>query len=292
MNTYDVVLLGHYTKDTIISAAGTRIVDGGAFNYGAHAAARMGLKTAAVTRLAGGDSAFLDELRRLGVDVYVTYTPQSTSLTLEYPSLDPDERVLYVSSSAGPFTCAEVEDISCEALLVGASLRGEVPREVLEAVRPRVRLLALDVQGFIRVEQDGRLVYAPWPEQSEILSMVDILKTDAVEAEFLTGERDIFRAAKRLAEFGPSEVVLTHRSGILLYVEGRFLEAEFRPAKLVGRSGRGDTCVASYVGKRLSGPAHEALVWAAALTSLKLEAEGPFRRPIQDVLDLINREYT
>ena len=87
MNTYDVVLLGHYTKDTIISAAGTRIVDGGAFNYGAHAAARMGLKTAAVTRLAAGDSAFLDELRRLGVDVYVTYTPQSTSLTLEYPSL-------------------------------------------------------------------------------------------------------------------------------------------------------------------------------------------------------------
>ena len=109
-------------------------MDGGAFNYGAHAAARMGLKTAAVTRLAAGDSAFLDELRRLGVDVYVTYTPQSTSLTLEYPSLNPDERVLYVSSSAGPFTCAKWRTYLAKRSWL-ASLRGEVPREVLEAVR-------------------------------------------------------------------------------------------------------------------------------------------------------------
>ena len=32
---YDIVFLGHYTKDTIVSSSGTRIFDGGAFNYGA-----------------------------------------------------------------------------------------------------------------------------------------------------------------------------------------------------------------------------------------------------------------
>ena len=41
---YDIAFLGHYTKDTIVSAEGLRVVDGGAFNYGSHAAARMGLK--------------------------------------------------------------------------------------------------------------------------------------------------------------------------------------------------------------------------------------------------------
>jgi hypothetical protein len=40
---FDIVFLGNYTKDTIVSAAGTRVVDGGAFNYGAHVAAVMGL---------------------------------------------------------------------------------------------------------------------------------------------------------------------------------------------------------------------------------------------------------
>ena len=50
---YDVLFLGHYTKDTIVLAQGTRLVDGGAFNYGAHVAVRMGLRVAAITRLAG-----------------------------------------------------------------------------------------------------------------------------------------------------------------------------------------------------------------------------------------------
>jgi len=39
---YDIVFLGHYTKDTIVSASGTRVVDGGAVFYGANVAARMG----------------------------------------------------------------------------------------------------------------------------------------------------------------------------------------------------------------------------------------------------------
>ena len=52
MKNYDIVCIGNYTKDTIISSAGTKQVDGGAVNYAAHAAARLGLRVAVVTRLA------------------------------------------------------------------------------------------------------------------------------------------------------------------------------------------------------------------------------------------------
>ena len=47
--SFDIAFVGHYTQDTIVSASGTRVVDGGAFNYGAHVAARMGLRVAAVS---------------------------------------------------------------------------------------------------------------------------------------------------------------------------------------------------------------------------------------------------
>jgi len=57
---YDIAFLGHYTKDTIVSSAGTRVVDGGAFNYGSNVAARMGLKVAAITRLAQEDHRVVD----------------------------------------------------------------------------------------------------------------------------------------------------------------------------------------------------------------------------------------
>jgi len=67
---YDIAFIGHYTKDTIVSSSGTRVVDGGAFNYGAHVAARMGLKVAAVTRLAEEDFHVVEKLKHLGVDVF------------------------------------------------------------------------------------------------------------------------------------------------------------------------------------------------------------------------------
>ena len=60
---YDIAFIGHYTKDTIISSAGTRVVDGGAFNYGANIAARMGLKVAAITRLAKEDFSVVEKLK-------------------------------------------------------------------------------------------------------------------------------------------------------------------------------------------------------------------------------------
>jgi sugar/nucleoside kinase (ribokinase family) len=288
--TFDIAFLGHYTKDTIVSAQGTRVVDGGAFNYGSHAAIRMGLKVAAITRLARDDFHVVDELKALGVQVFAEATPHSTCLRLEYPSSNPDERVIYITSSAGPFTPSEVVGISAKAFVIGASVRGEVPVEVIRELRKKETLISVDLQGFIRVVRDGKLSFEAWPEKERVLSMVDVLKTDAVEAELLTGEKDIRVAAKRIAHWGPREVVLTHRDGVLVYDGDAFHEADFFPKKLVGRSGRGDTCVASYVARRLIGPPSEAVLWAAALTSLKMEAEGPFKRDIREVEELIQEK--
>jgi len=289
---YDIVFLGHYTKDTIVSAEGLRVVDGGAFNYGSHAAVRMGLKVAAITRLAQEDLKVADELKALGVAVFAKLTPESTCLRVEYPTSNVDDRILYVTRSAGPFAIAEVKDISARAFVIGASVRGEVPLAVIETLRKKDALIAVDLQGFIRVVQDGRLVFQDWPEKEEILSKVDTVKTDAVEAEFLTGQKDMRVAARQIADLGPKEVVLTHRDGVLVYEGDRFHEARFHPETLTGRSGRGDTCIASYMARRLNAPPHEAMIWAAALTSLKLDSEGPFRRDIREVEALIRKKYS
>lgn len=288
---YDVALLGHYTKDTIASASGTRIVDGGACNYGANVAARMGLKVAVVTRLAKEDFHVVEELVRLGVDVFARATPESTCLRLEYPTTNVDERIIYVKSTAGPFTPAEVEALRARAILIGASMRGEVGLDVIEELGKKDALLAADVQGFIRVEREGVLVPEPWPQKEQVMAYLDVLKADAVEAYFLTDESDIRVAAQMLADLGPSEIVVTHGDGVLVYADGQFHEAGFFPRNLVGRSGRGDTCFAAYVAKRLTASPAEATIWAAAVTSLKMEGEGPFRKEMGEVKELIRRMY-
>jgi len=246
---YDIAFIGHYTKDTIVSTSGTRIVDGGAFNYGANVAARMGLKVAAITRLAEEDFRVVEKLKHLGVDVFAHISPQSTCLRLEYPTSNVDKRVIYVTSSAGPFTPAEVEKIQAKAIVIGASMRDEVSLQVIEELAKKKTILAADVQSFIRVNDNGKLIPKEWPEKQSILSRLDILKTDAVEAEMLTGTSNIREAARKIADLGPREVVITHRNGLLVFANGRFYEEDFFPKKLIGRSGRGDTCIASYAAR-------------------------------------------
>jgi len=289
---YDLVLIGNYTKDTIVSASGTRVVDGGGFNYGAHAAVLAGLRVATVTRLAREDSHIVSALEDLGVSVFPTFTPSSTHLRLEYPSADVDERTITVTHSAGPFGKTDVQQLQARAFLINASFRGEVGLELIKALKAKNAILGADVQGFVRsVSPDGRLTGDEWEEKEEVLSRIDILKTDAVEAEILTGETDIRSASHALKDLGPREIVLTHRDGILVLSEGTFHQAPFLPRELVGRSGRGDTCMASYLSRRLTASPQEATIWAAAVTSLKLEKEGPVRRSAEEVEKLIKCRY-
>jgi sugar/nucleoside kinase (ribokinase family) len=286
---FDIAYIGHYTKDIIVYPDLTRTVDGGAFNYGANVAVRMGLKTAVVTRLAREDWHVVEELQRLGVTVFARATPASTLLRLSYPTGNLDERTIELMSSAGPFTLDDVAELQAKTFAIGASVRGEVPAPVVEALAEKGGVLALDVQGFIRVVRDGTLTFDDWPGKESILRHVTVLKTDAVEAEALTGERDRHAAAERLAAFGPREVLLTHSDGVLVYHDGVCDEAPFVPREVRGRSGRGDTCTSAYLSRRLTASPAEAVAWAAAVTSLKLEAEGPFRREVAEVEALYRR---
>jgi sugar/nucleoside kinase (ribokinase family) len=290
-NLYDVVYIGNYTKDTIVSPSGTRYVDGGGSRYAAYAAARLGLKVAVVTRLAEEDIHVVEQFEQDGIDCFPTYTPQSTLMKLEYPTADPDQRQLSVAGYAGAITVDEIKALQMRSAVIGSSLRGEVGLDVIRRLKEKKVTVAADMQGYVRVLRGRELRYEPWNEMRETLAYLDILKSDAVEAEFLTGQADIFEAARAYASMGPKEIVLTHKDGVLVLADGQCHELGFYPASLDGRSGRGDTCIGTYAAMRLTRDPLEAGIWAAAVTSLKMETLGPFNRPIADVEALIQARY-
>ena len=157
---YDLVILGNYTKDTIVSPAGTRFVDGGGFNYGAHVAAMMGLKTAAVTRLAREDIRVVHALTQLGVDVYPTYTPHSTLMRLLLSDDQPRRAPSAVTAIAGPFTPDQFTALQGRVFLINASTRGEVDLDVILALKKKGGWLVADAQGYVRIiAPDGTLKY-------------------------------------------------------------------------------------------------------------------------------------
>lgn len=290
---YDVIYAGNYTKDTIITPDGIRVVDGGGMNYAANVGARLGIKAAVITRLAKEDQHVVDAIQLAGIDCYPFFSDYSTLMTLEYKTKDVDNRNLYVKSTAGTILPDYLDDFQAKAIAVSPSLRGEVEPDFFSILRERTdALLAVDVQGFVRVLRDETLVYEPWPEMPEVLKNLDILKSDAVEAEFLTGEIDIEKAAAIYAGMGVKEIVLTHTDGVLIYADAKNHHFQFHASSMAGRSGRGDTCMGSYVAKRLTLPPLEAGKWAAAATSLKVERVGVFNRPINEVEAFIDRYYS
>ena len=289
--TYDLICIGNYTKDTIISPTGTRYVDGGAMNYSAHAANQLGLKVAVVTRLAKEDQRVVDKFLSSGIDCFFTYTPSSTTMKLEYPTNDPDLRHLSVASTAGSISHTDVENVHTCAAVIGSSFRGEVGLDVIQTLREKNVFMAADMQGFVRVLRGQTLVYESWDDMKETLVYLDVLKSDAVEAEFLTGEADIYKAAQKFSQLGAKEIVLTHKDGLLVFTGSEFHSVGFYPENLDGRSGRGDTCIGAYVAMRLSLDPREAGIWAAAVTSLKMGKLGPFDRSVSEVEELLRVKY-
>ena len=243
----------------------------------------MGLKVAVVTRLSAADHAIVDELEGMGVTVFPTFTPESTNLRIVYPGTDLDKRQIFNTRFAGAFTRQEVACIESRAFHIGASLRGEVPIEVVQAIHEKGARVSLDVQGFIRVKANGELISAPWQEMPQVLGLVNLLKTDVTEITYLTDEGDMRRAATTLAALGPSEIIVTYNAGVLVLADGQFYESPWLVGEIKGRTGRGDTCTAAYLGKRLSASPAEATRFTAAVTGRKLEAPGPFRGDIREI---------
>jgi sugar/nucleoside kinase (ribokinase family) len=124
---------------------------------------------------------------------------------------------------------------------------------------------------------------------ADVLRDVTYLKLDDAEAEVLVGETDLGHAARAMAAFGPREIVLTHGHGLIVWAAGAIHEARFVPSIVRGRTGRGDTCFATYVAARLEMAPAQACRFAATVTSLKMEHPGPFRGTRAEVARVLPR---
>ena len=127
------------------------------------------------------------------------------------------------------------------------------------------------------------MAFHDWAEKKQYLPVIDYLKTDAAEAEILTGLTDRAEAAKLLHSWGAKEVLITHNTEVLAYDGVTTYTCPIKARNLSGRTGRGDTTFAGYINERLTADIPTALRFATALVSLKMETPGPFTGTRADV---------
>jgi sugar/nucleoside kinase (ribokinase family) len=282
----DILFLGHFAVDRNVVDGVAEIASGGGVYYGGIAAARLGARVAVVTRLRAEDFPRLDAFRKSGVEVFATAAPDTSGIENSYSSADMERRVCVPLGFAGPFAPEDIPDVATHIIAVVPIIAGEVDLRLLKRLASRGPV-ALDVQGFVRVRVGDQLLFRPWAEMAEGLAHVTYLKVDRAEAEALTGETDLAVAAVKLADFGPREILLTQSSGVMVFANGQTHFASFTPRSLAGRTGRGDTCFATYLTKRLASSPEEACRWAGVVTTLKQEQPGPWNGALADVAALL-----
>nr|MCR5041973.1 carbohydrate kinase family protein [Clostridia bacterium] len=151
---------------------------------------------------------------------------------------------------------------------------------------------ALDVQCMLRHRSpDGSLYFEDWADKKEWLPRIDLLKTDAAEAEILTGLTDRYKAAELLCSWGAREVMITHNDEVIVCNGSETYACPIRSRSLAGRTGRGDTCFGAYIAERLDHGMESSLLTATAAVSLKMEKAGKFSATREELDEYIRLLY-
>ena len=290
----DIVIIGHLAKDIIEVDGKSYISLGGAVYYGGICGSHMGLKVTIITRLKKEDYQFLEIFQKKRIKYHAHPSEETSGLKNIYSSENMEFRDYKPLGFAGLFKKEEIPELNTRFFVIGSIVAGEIDLELLDYIKRKYpKNLCLDIQGFIRFRDDKNVFYSTLSlkEKQEVISKIDVLKLDQTEAEVLTSRKNISSAAKELATFGPNEILITHERGVSLYTDTNTYNYPWKNNGSIGRTGRGDTALISYLGSRIHKNPKDALKFAAALTSLKMESPGPFDLPLYHVEDLIKKEY-
>jgi len=293
MKKYDVTFIGHMCYDEVIPYGGEPIVaPGSAVLCGAMVAARVGKKVAAVVKMNPAEEEILNPMKEVGVDTYLIPSDVTTYSKVVHESENVDERKITLVRTAGLISIKDVPQLESRVVHLAGISDSEFDMDLIKGLKDRGYSLSVDMQSFVRqiTPVTHEINFGDVKNKEEIVSYMDKVKLDIVEAKVLTGTDNLEEAAKIVEKWGCPEILITHSQGVLARVNGKSYYEKFSNRSVIGRTGRGDTTFAAYLSWRLDHDVAESLKFAAALVSIKMETYGPFKGTVEDVMQRI-REF-
>lgn len=288
---YDILFVGPGCIDTNIDMTGEKVHGaGGAAWFASFAARAAGAKVFAAVSMNPADRILTDAFEDIPMKIFPA--DRSTAMQNTYFDATREKRESIVVSQAPPYRFEALPDGEFRLCHLAGLLYGDFPEELIEKLHKRFPLSA-DMQGFLRHNENGSLVFHDWSLKKRFLPYFRFLKADANEAEIMTGTSDRRKAAELLHAWGAEEVLISHNEEMLVFDGANFETCPVRARNLSGRTGRGDSIFGSYLARRMGGDAiPEALLYATALVSLKMEKPGPFSGTDADVRAFIKEFYS
>jgi len=295
MNKYGITFIGHMCYDEVKPYGEDPIIaPGSAVLCGAMVTAKIGVKTAAVVKMSQDEERINQPMKDLGVDVFVIPADCTTYSRVLHRSENVDERDITLVRTAGLIKIEDVPDLASRYFHLAGISDSEFNMELIDGLKARGYNLTTDMQSYVRqiTPKTHEIHFGDVKDKEEIVSKMDMVKLDVVEAKVLTGTDDLEKAAQIVGSWGCPEIMITRSDGVLVYAKGQSYFEKFSNNSVIGRTGRGDTTFSAYLAWRLEHDIPQSLKFAAALVSIKMEKYGPFQGTLEDVFTRIKEKHS
>lgn len=209
-NSPEVLVVGSVTIDRIIENNKTSERLGGVVTYGGLTFQRLGVATAGLTNIAGADRDILNILAGEGVSIHAGASSRTTRFVNESRG---DSREQLMPEAAGPISTVQVKPFLATIghFHAGPLHPDDIEPRAMALMGESKKLVSLDVQGYLRRADNGRIVPAVSPGLEGALRSAHIIKADEGELTLLL---DHFRETLPgfLQRFRVDEAVITRGS--------------------------------------------------------------------------------
>jgi sugar/nucleoside kinase (ribokinase family) len=181
-------------------------------------------------------------------------------------------------------------------LMLG-NLMPQVQKKVLQRIRRRPRLVAMDTMNFWMKHTPSEL--------REVISMVDVLTINDAEARELSTEYSLVKAARKILSMGPQYLIIKkgEHGALLFHANNVFFAPALPLEEVFDPTGAGDTFAGGFIGylARSNDVSFDnmkrAIIYGSAMASFCVEKFGTQRlaaltdeeieERVQDFIDLV-----
>jgi sugar/nucleoside kinase (ribokinase family) len=294
----EIVVVGHLSRDLIITPETRREALGGGTAY-AMLAPAIGAFGAAIISRVGEDfeRGYRDILESSGLDLSGLQTSgaNTTRFVNEYDTRG--TRIQRVESLAPSIEPADFSEEHYNAKIIHFSplTPDEIVSSCFEAARKEGALTSLDVQGYVRaISDEGIVSPRSWDERDVILSQVDVVKFHDSELKLTNASESELSAVAQILDLGPIIVIVTrdHR-GSTIYTRNSQVDIPLVLSKTqVDSTGCGDTYAIGFLMEYMrSADVSRAGLFAATCSSFNAETMGPYGMPNRAMVETRMKSY-
>lgn len=290
MSQLEIVVVGHLSRDLIITPEYQRESLGGATAYAMIAFPLGALGAGIVTRVgADFEQEYINTLKasNLNLSGFRTAGNRSTRFINEYDAHG--KRTQRVDAIAPEIRAADLLPEHLQANIIHFSpLLYEVHFSSIEVARQYGALVSLDVQGFTRTVDDGLVIPRHWDDALEVLRYVDVVKCDKAELELAMGKGTEMALVTKMFSVGPRIVIVTKdQAGSTIYTRNAKFDIPLVLADvMVDTTGSGDTYVIGFLLEYMrTGDVRGAGLFGATCASYNLEHVGPYNLPTRAMVE-------